>query len=55
MVYDSATGGGGYKPRKFTIFRTKNDMILLPFIPVKKCDTRGVSWGKPEDTLAKKG
>ena len=41
-------GGGGYKPRKFTIFRTKNDMILLPFIPVKKCDTRGVSWGKPE-------
>ena len=27
-------------------------MILLLFIPVKKCDTRGVNWGKLEDILA---
>ena len=39
------------KPKKFAIFRTKKDMILLLFTPVK-CDTRGVNRGKLEDTLA---
>ena len=53
-------GGGEYKPREFTIFKTKNDKILLPIIPVKrKWDTRGVEilldWDKSEDTLVEKG
>ena len=39
--------------RELAIFRTKKDVILLLYTPVK-CDTRGINWGKHENTLAGK-
>ena len=39
------------KVRIKPIFRTKKDMILLISTPMK-CDTRGINWGKLENTLA---
>ena len=37
--------------RELEIFRTKKDMILRLSTPMK-CDTRGIKWGKLENTLA---